>query len=106
MSKLIIPSTQRALVFQGGVALGAYEAGVFKGLYDRLYKPDQPFFDIVAGTSAGAINAAILVSYVKEHKKWDGSADKLIDFWKHLSSPTPFIAKSYETILFHKTLFL
>ena len=99
MSKLIIPSTQRALVFQGGVALGAYEAGVFKGLYDRLYKPDQPFFDIVAGTSAGAINAAILVSYVKEHKKWDGSADKLIDFWKHLSSPTPFIAKSYEYAL-------
>src|SRR5215218_6576214 len=99
MSKHKIPhnNKQRAIVFQGGVALAAYDAGVFKGLYDRLYKPDQeeeeqaPFFDIVAGTSAGAINAAILVSYVKDHKTWNGSADKLVDFWKHLSSPTPFI---------------
>ncbi len=99
MSKVEIPARQRALVFQGGVALGAYEAGVFKGLYDKLYKPGEPFFDIVAGTSAGAINAAILVSYVKEHKTWDGSADKLIDFWKHLSSPTPLIARSYEYAL-------
>lgn len=99
MSKLKIPSRQRALVFQGGVALGAYEAGVFKGLYDKLYKPGEPFFDIVAGTSAGAINAAILVSYVKDHKTWDGSADKLVEFWKHLSSPTPLIAKTYEYAL-------
>jgi NTE family protein len=55
--------TQRALVLQGGVAIGAYEAGIFKGLYDRLYKPGESLFDIVAGTSIGAINAAILVSH-------------------------------------------
>ena len=55
--------TQRALVLQGGVAIGVYEAGIFKGLYDRLYKPGESLFDIVAGTSIGAINAAILVSH-------------------------------------------
>lgn len=27
-------SVQRALIFQGGGALGAYEAGIYKALYD------------------------------------------------------------------------
>jgi NTE family protein len=102
-SKIIPPKQQRALVFQGGVALGAYEAGVFDALYEKIKKQDpnwkKSMFDIVAGTSAGAINAAILVSYVKEHKTWEGSADRLLDFWKCLSSPTPFFARSYGYLL-------
>jgi NTE family protein len=63
---------QRALVLQGSVALGAFEAGVFKALYNKLFRPGEQLFDIVPGTSAGAINAAILVSYVKENKTWEG----------------------------------
>jgi predicted acylesterase/phospholipase RssA len=43
-------------------------------------------FDIVAGTSSGAINSAILVSYVMENKTWEGYAENLIKFWEHLSS--------------------
>lgn len=83
---------QRALVLQGSVALGAFEAGVFKALYDKLFRPGEQLFDIVAGTSAGAINAAILVSYVKENKTWEGSAERLEEYWRdHLSSPTPLI---------------
>ncbi len=31
-----IPKVQRALVFQGGGALGAYQAGVFKSLYEKI----------------------------------------------------------------------
>ena len=30
------PQLQRALVFQGGGALGAYEAGIYKALYELL----------------------------------------------------------------------
>jgi len=87
---------QRALVLQGGGALGAYEAGVFKVLYEHLTKQDKekgeerPLFDIIAGTSVGAINAAILVSHVAENRKtnpnitqkesWEGSAEKLVSF--------------------------
>jgi len=83
---------QRALVLQGSVAIGAFEAGVFKALYDKLFRPGEQLFDIVAGTSAGAINAAILVSYVKENKTWEGSAERLEEYWRdHLSSPTPLI---------------
>ena len=58
---------QRALVFQGGGSLGAYEAGVYKATYELLSERDvklgregKPLFHIVAGTSIGAMNAAVL----------------------------------------------
>ena len=49
-------------------------------------KEEEPtLFHIVSGTSIGAINAAILVSYVKENRTI-GSGQRLIDFWKYLST--------------------
>jgi NTE family protein len=90
----------RALVLQGGGALGAFQAGAFKALYEKITKEDKengneerPLFDIIAGTSIGAINAAVLVSYVIENKTWRGSPEKLIEFWEYLSCPTPDITK-------------
>lgn len=87
-----IPEKERAIVLQGGGSLGAFEAGAYKALYERLSEKDteegrkgRSTFDIVAGTSIGAINAAVLVSYVVENNTYDGSAERLIDFWKYLS---------------------
>jgi NTE family protein len=87
-----IPDKERAIVLQGGGSLGAYEAGAYKVLYERLSEKDtqegregRSTFDIVAGTSIGAINAAVLVSYVVENRTYDGSAERLIDFWNYLS---------------------
>ena len=84
---------QRALVFQGGGSLGAYEAGVYKATYELLSERDvklgregKPLFQIVAGTSIGAMNAAVLVSYVKENKSWQGSADRLTEFWEYMAT--------------------
>ena len=84
---------QRALVFQGGGSLGAYEAGAYKAIYEllserdkKIGREDKPPFHIVAGTSIGAMNAAVLVSYVKENKSWVGSAERLIEFWEYLST--------------------
>ena len=84
---------QRALVFQGGGSLGAYEAGAYKAFYElaserdkNIGRKDKPLFDIVAGTSIGAMNASVLVSYVKEKKTWRGSAERLIEFWEHLAT--------------------
>ena len=84
---------QRALIFQGGGSLGAYEAGAYKAFYElaserdkNIGREDQPLFNIVAGTSIGAMNAAVLVSYVKESKTWKGSAERLIEFWEYLST--------------------
>jgi len=96
-----VPSIQRALVFQGGGALGAYQAGVFKSLYQKLRNDkdkdkSESLFDIIAGTSIGAINGAILVSHVLENKSWEGSAEKLESFWKFLSTPTPQISEAQK----------
>lgn len=90
-------SKQRALVFQGGGALGAYEAGVYRVLYDwiskHIEKKDKNIFDVIAGTSIGAINGAIILSHFLANKKsdvsnssprseyWKGSADVLEKFW-------------------------
>lgn len=81
---------RRSLVLQGGGPLGAYEAGAHRVLYDNLssqIKEQENVFDIVAGTSIGAINAAIIVSHVVRNRRqhpewsvlkcWEGSADKL-----------------------------
>jgi len=83
---------QRALVLQGGGSLGAYEAGVYQAIYERITKADRekgvkgkPFLNIVAGTSIGAINAAIIVSYVVENGTWEGSSERLNEFWEYLS---------------------
>jgi NTE family protein len=101
--KYTIPKVQRALVLQGGGALGAYQAGVFKSLYEKMKRNQNNdgndhhhLFDIIAGTSMGAINGAILVSYFLENKKWEGSAERLESFWKYLSTPTPKISEALK----------
>ena len=89
-------NNQRALVLQGGGSLGAYEAGAYQALYEKLTKADtekgekdKPFLNIVAGTSIGAINAAIIVSYVTENNTWEGSSERLNEFWEYLSKESP-----------------
>jgi NTE family protein len=90
MSDDKVPKIQRALVLQGGGALGAYDAGVFRALFEKInIGHDGLLFDIVAGTSGGARNAAILVSNVLE-KNWDHAASKLNEFWDYVST-NPYI---------------
>src|SRR5918999_2187030 len=79
-----IPNKQRALVLQGGGALGAYESGVLSVLCKELaheYR-EGPLFDIVAATSMGAMNAAVLVgNVVNRNKTWEEAAKELENFW-------------------------
>jgi NTE family protein len=46
---------QTALVFQGGGALGAYQAGVYQALVEAGIEPDW-----LSGISIGSINSAII----------------------------------------------
>jgi NTE family protein len=62
---------ETVLIMQGGGSLGAYECGVYKSLTRHGIK-----FDIVAGTSIGAINAGIIAG----SKSGDASND-LENFW-------------------------
>lgn len=87
-----IPDHRRAIVFQGGGAIGAYEVGYYQALYERFIEQKEFVnpFDIVVGTSIGAINGALLVSYFMKKKTWEGSVEHLKEFWNYLSSPANF----------------
>jgi hypothetical protein len=39
--ELVVKRVQRAIIFQGGVALGAYEAGVFQAIVKKLIKNEE-----------------------------------------------------------------
>jgi NTE family protein len=105
-ANVIVKQVHRAIIFQGGVALGAYEAGVFQALVENLRKEDEskvdlpnekkPLFDIVAGTSIGAMNAAIVVNDIIEHKSWEDSAKDLVKFWKNQEYLLPTIADGLD----------
>jgi NTE family protein len=77
------PKRQRALVLQGGGAVGAYEVGVLKVLSKKLKEEDKEegqenrlLFDIVAGTSIGAMNSAVLVSQFLQTESWEDAIEK------------------------------
>ncbi|WP_458719713.1 patatin-like phospholipase family protein [Candidatus Nitrosocosmicus sp. R] len=103
-----IPFTQRALVLQGGGALGAYQLGVLKVLCNKVAKEsknraskDAPLFDVIAGTSIGAINAAVLIgNVVNRNKTWEQALEELENFWtdevKGVSS-TPDLSRWWWT---------
>ncbi len=58
------PRPRIALVLSGGGARGAYEAGVLSYLFDHVYPKLPPGFefDLVSGTSVGAIHAGFVAA--------------------------------------------
>ena len=66
----------KALVLQGGGALGAYQAGV----YEALLESDRKL-DWVAGVSIGAINAALIAGNAPDQR-----VTRLAEFWQLVSS--------------------
>ena len=47
---------------------------------------DGPLFDVIAGTSIGAMNGAILLRQFLETQSWEKAVEKLEGFWtKQLS---------------------
>ncbi|MHB8883572.1 MAG: patatin-like phospholipase family protein [Methylovirgula sp.] len=66
---------QIALVFQGGGALGAYQAGVYQALHEAGIEPDW-----VTGVSIGAINAAIIAGNPRDKR-----LERLRIFWERIT---------------------
>jgi hypothetical protein len=117
---------QRALILQGGGALGAYELGAYKALCEKLIAKDitngenlrrnRPLFDIIAGSSRGALNAALIVgsvvrsmSYIAGKsfdgdsnsitsldipKIWNESVELMEKLWQDLTWPFVWITNS------------
>jgi NTE family protein len=65
---------QIVLVFQGGGALGAYQAGVYQALHEAGIEPDW-----IIGTSIGAINASLIAGNEPENR-----LDRLEEFWRRM----------------------
>ena len=65
---------QVVLVFQGGGALGSYQAGVYQALQEGGIEPDW-----IIGTSIGAINAGLIAGNPRELR-----LQRLQEFWKRM----------------------
>ncbi|MEM7409110.1 MAG: patatin-like phospholipase family protein [Myxococcota bacterium] len=76
-------SPRRALVFSGGGARGAYEAGVVRYLVEELPKRiGKPVtFDILCGTSVGAIHACYMAATSQQGPV---RGAQLVDFWRRM----------------------
>lgn len=56
------------LILSGGGARAAYQVGVLKAIHKILPKDSANPYDIIAGTSAGAINGVALASYAENYR--------------------------------------
>jgi NTE family protein len=69
---------QTVLVFQGGGALGAYQAGVYQALHEAGIEPDW-----IIGTSIGAINASLIAGNEPQNR-----VARLREFWQRMAHKT------------------
>jgi NTE family protein len=70
---------QVVLVFQGGGALGAYQAGVYQAMHEAGIEPDW-----VIGTSIGAINGALIAGNPAAQR-----LERLRTFWNFAEDQAP-----------------
>jgi NTE family protein len=84
-----------ALMLQGGGALGAYQAGVFQGLYEAGIGPNW-----LAGISIGALNTAIIAGNPPEKR-----VERLLQFWETICQPAfgPPLPAFIEHALFNSS---
>src|SRR3954452_3489512 len=92
---------ENVLVLQGGGSLGAFGCGVFKAIANNNIK-----LDIIAGTSIGGINAAI-ISGSKDEKHpeqaleqfWLELSEGFVEFDKHILPYSSSLPKFVEDLL-------
>lgn len=83
------------LVLSGGGARAAYQVGVLKAIADILrsngWAPDVNPYDIICGTSAGAINATALACHADA---FDEGLDNLVRVWENFEAEQVYRADS------------
>lgn len=82
--------TKYGLILSGGGAYAAYEIGVIKALFGGQspasdYSPVDPM--VVAGTSAGALNASLLIATAKEDSS--AAVAEMEDVWLNYVADAP-----------------
>jgi NTE family protein len=83
------------LVLTGGGARAAYQLGVLQGvssiLQDAGWKPERNPYDIICGTSAGAINATALACHADN---FDEGLQMVLRIWQHFTAEQVYRADS------------
>ncbi len=85
------------VVFQGGGALGAYQAGVYQALFENGIEPDW-----IIGTSIGAINASLIAGNAPENR-----LPALEAFWRRVSKkhlPLGVDARVWQNVSYMQTV--
>jgi NTE family protein len=84
-------------VLSGGGSRGAYEAGVIRYLRERLPRVigHQVHFDILSGTSVGAINVSYLAASAERP---EAQANELCDAWRSLRIEELFSLRTRDMI--------
>jgi NTE family protein len=92
-----------ALVLAGGGARGAYEAGVLRYICEELPRDTgvKPWFDIVSGTSVGALNACFVAATADD---LEHSLVKLWDRWLELRADVLLKIRPLEVLRFARSM--
>lgn len=86
------------LILTGGGARAAYQVGVLKGIHQILDQANLPHaspFQIICGTSAGAINAAALASRADHFSE---ALNYLLGVWQHFRVEQVYRSDSLSVI--------
>ncbi|MBJ7308703.1 patatin-like phospholipase family protein [Rugamonas sp. CCM 8940] len=87
------------LILTGGGARAAYQVGVLQAISEILWEagwpPARNPFDIICGTSAGAINATALACRADNFGE---GVQKLLDVWQHITVEQVYRADSLGVI--------
>ena len=98
MAASVDPTPVTGLVLSGGGARAAYQVGVLKAIAqirrDTGAAPGNPF-PVIAGTSAGAINAAALACCADD---FDGAVNMLCEVWQNFHAEQVYRADSIGVI--------
>lgn len=92
MSLIQNPVTQpTGLLLSGGGARAAYQIGVLRGVANILPRQSPNPFNVISGTSAGALNAASLATHAPRLRT---GVRTLEHIWKNLSSEKVYAPQS------------
>lgn len=88
-------SKRTALILPGGGARGAYQVGVMKAVCELKCSGQNPF-PVICGTSAGAINAAVMASHAHEFQTGVGRLEK---FWRTMKCSRVYRTDAWSVLM-------
>src|SRR5438093_13127605 len=83
------------LILTGGGARAAYQVGVLRALARLLPRGGDNPFPIICGTSAGAINAAVLASKARDFRS---AVALMLHTWGNLHTREGYRADAFDVL--------